>query len=116
MSTTQTISLQAPGTTKSFSLPPLRQDINLYPGPRKQDGSPTWSLHDPVNNRFFRIGWLEFELLSRWQSGDADTVLQQVNHGTTLHADMSHVMELTRLPEDQPTDPGPRQAGHHRAL
>jgi len=94
MSTTQTISLQAPGTDKSFSLPPLRQDINLYPGPRKRDGSPTWSLHDPVNNRFFRIGWLEFELLSRWHTGDADTLLQQVNTGTTLHADMSHVMEL----------------------
>ena len=94
MTTTQTISLQAPGTDKSFSLPPLRQDINLYPGPRKRDGSPTWSLHDPVNNRFFRIGWLEFELLSRWQSGDAETVLQQVNDGTTLHADLSHVMEL----------------------
>jgi putative peptide zinc metalloprotease protein len=94
MVTTQTLSLQAPDTPKSFSLPPLRQDINLYPGPRKQDGSPTWSLHDPVNNRFFRIGWLEFELLSRWHSGDAETVLQQVNAGTTLHADMSHVMEL----------------------
>ena len=94
MTTTQTISLQAPGTDKSFSLPPLRQDINLYPGPRKRDGSPTWSLHDPVNNRFFRIGWLEFELLSRWQSGDAETVRQQVNDGTTLHADLSHVMEL----------------------
>jgi len=94
MATTHTISLQAPGTPTSFSLPPLREDINLYPGPRKQDGSPTWSLHDPVNNRFFRIGWLEFELLSRWHTGDAETLLQQVNTGTTLHADMSHVMEL----------------------
>ena len=94
MATTQTLSLQAPGTPTSFNLPPLREDINLYPGPRKQDGSPTWSLHDPVNNRFFRIGWLEFELLSRWHTGDAETLLQQVNTGTTLHADMSHVMEL----------------------
>ena len=94
MTTAETISLQAPGIPKSFRLPPLRQDINLYPGPRKRDGSPTWSLHDPVNNRFFRIGWLEFELLSRWQSGDAETVLQQVNNGTTLHVDLSHVIQL----------------------
>ncbi|MGB5178530.1 MAG: site-2 protease family protein [Gammaproteobacteria bacterium] len=94
MATAQTINLQAPGTPGSFALPPLRQDIHLYPGPRKQDGSPTWSLHDPVNNRFFRIGWLEFELLSRWQSGDAETLLQQVNNATTLHANSSHLMEL----------------------
>ena len=94
MATMQTISLQEPGTDKSFSLPPLRQDINLYPGPRKRDGSPTWSLHDPVNNRFFRVGWLEFELLSRWHTGDAEKVLQQVNNGTTLHANLSHVVEL----------------------
>ena len=72
----------------------MRQDIQSLPGSTETDGSPTWSLHDPVNNRFFRIGWLEFELLSRWQSGDAETVLQQVNNGTTLHADLSHVMEL----------------------
>ena len=94
MPTTHAINLQAPGATNNFNLPALRQDINLYPGPRKPDGSPTWSLHDPVNNRFFRIGWLEFELLSRWQTGNAEALIQQVNTGTTLHADASHLITL----------------------
>jgi|LGVF01.1.fsa_nt_gb putative peptide zinc metalloprotease protein len=94
MATTHAINLQAPGATNNFNLPALRQDINLYPGPRKPDGSPTWSLHDPVNNRFFRIGWLEFELLSRWHAGNAEALIQQVNTGTTLHADISHLINL----------------------
>ena len=42
-------------------VPRLRQDIKLYPGPRHRDGSPSWRILDPVRNRFFEIGWLEFE-------------------------------------------------------
>ena len=91
----RTLSLKAPAEPRDFKLPLLRQDINLYPGPDKPDGSPTWSLHDPVNNRFFRVGWLEFELLSRWRTGgNAQALVAQVNQGTTLHAELSHVMAL----------------------
>lgn len=39
-------------------LPPLREDLRLLPGPSGEDGAPTWTLHDPARNRFFRIGWL----------------------------------------------------------
>ncbi|MCG6900431.1 MAG: biotin/lipoyl-binding protein [Gammaproteobacteria bacterium] len=94
MAATYTLKLQAPTAERNFNLPPLRQDINLYPGPDKPDGSPTWSLHDPVNNRFFRIGWLEFEMLSRWRSGNAQALIKQINDGTTLQAELSHVLAL----------------------
>jgi len=78
-------------------LPALRQDLDLYPGPRNQDGSPTWTLHDPVRNLFFRIGWLEFEILSRWRVGDADALLERLESETTLLADTSHVDALARF-------------------
>jgi len=94
MAITHALSLETPGTLQDINLPPLREDIDLYPGPRKQDGSPTWSLHDTVNNRFFRIGWLEFELLSRWKTGLSSALLQQVNARTTLHAELADIMEL----------------------
>jgi putative peptide zinc metalloprotease protein len=94
MAATHTLNLRAPPADRNFKLPPLRQDINLYPGPDKPDGSPTWSLHDPVNNRFFRIGWLEFELLSRWRTGNAQALIEQINNETTLHAELSHVGKL----------------------
>lgn len=50
-------------------LPALREDIALQPAPPGRDGAPYWNLYDPVRNSFFRIGWMEFELLSRWQAG-----------------------------------------------
>jgi len=51
---------------KSTRLPKLRQDLTLYPGPQHRDGSPSWRILDPVRNRFFEIGLLEFELLARF--------------------------------------------------
>ena len=45
---------------------PLREEIAIFPGPAAFDGSPSWTLHDPSSNRFYRLGWREFELLSRW--------------------------------------------------
>ena len=54
-------------------LPPLRDDLKLLPGPSFQ-GAPTWTLHDPVRGRYFRIDRQAFELLARWPLGDAATV------------------------------------------
>ncbi len=53
----------------AISLPLLREELDLYAGPVSQQGAPTWSLHDPVRNLYFRIDWLTFEILSRWSLG-----------------------------------------------
>jgi len=78
-------------------LPLLREDLDLYHGPRNQDGSPTWTLHDPARNLFFRIGWLEFEILSRWDTRSADKLVQRVNRETTLNVDESHIENLAQF-------------------
>ena len=59
----------APEGKPPVRLPRVRQDLKLYPGPQHRDGSPSWRILDPVRNRFFEIGWLEFELLARWAPG-----------------------------------------------
>ena len=41
-------------------------------------------MHDPCANRFYQLGWASFEILSRWQLGSAEAVLQAVNADTTL--------------------------------
>lgn len=51
-------------------LPKLRPDLKIYPGPAAADGSPTWSLHDTARNKFFRLGWAEFQMLSFWDAGN----------------------------------------------
>lgn len=65
-------------------LPPLREEISLLPGPINTDGSPTWTLHDPVDNRFFRVGWFEFEILSRWDLATPEAIAAAIASETTL--------------------------------
>jgi putative peptide zinc metalloprotease protein len=66
------------------TLPPLRQDLQLHPAAPHGDGSPAWVIQDPVGNTFYRIGWLEFELLSRWGLGAPAAVLQDAAAHTPL--------------------------------
>ncbi|MGE4294038.1 MAG: site-2 protease family protein [Desulfovibrio sp.] len=52
-------------------LPPLRDDLEIQPGPATLWGQPTWTLHDPAANRFFRLGLREVEILRVWRRGQA---------------------------------------------
>ena len=65
--------------------PRLREELALYPGPRLADGQPSWVLHDPVRNLFFRLDWLTFECLSRWSLADPEAILAGIESETTLH-------------------------------
>lgn len=65
---------------------PLRQDLELIQGPLSHTGSPTWTLHDRTAHRYFRIGWLEFEILSRWGLGSPEAIAGAVSHDTPLEA------------------------------
>ena len=64
--------------------PRLREELALYAGPRLADGQPSWVLHDPVRNLFFRIDWLSFEFLSHWALADPEAILHAVSAETTL--------------------------------
>lgn len=52
-------------------LPHLRQDLQLHPVERDVDGRRRWLLHDPVAQRFFRLGEQTVQLLPYIQGGDA---------------------------------------------
>ncbi len=80
-----------------ISLPPLREDIRLLPGPRDRDGAPTWSLYDPALHRYLRIGRLEFEILLRWGLGRARAIARAVAAATPLPATEADVMEVLRF-------------------
>lgn len=78
-------------------LPALREELTLHPGPPGGDGSPTWSLQDPVRNLFFRIDWPTFEILSRWDRGTAGAVAVAIEKETTLSADVDDVMGVVKF-------------------
>lgn len=80
-----------------FELPPLREDLTLHEGPVSPTGSPTWSLHDPLRNQYFRVGWQEFEFLSRWRAGSAQALVDGVCSDTTLTVNLEQLQILLRF-------------------
>lgn len=82
---------------ETLTLPRLREDLELLPGPRAVDGSPTWSIFDPPRNRYFRIGWLAFEMLSRWYLTTSDRLIERVRHDTNLDVDQHDVETLMKF-------------------
>ena len=96
---TQLNALQAakpakPTSPKPTKVPLLREELRLIQAANNADGSPAWMIQDPINNKFYRIGWLDFELLLRWQLIDIASIVANVNSDTTLDTDADNVLEL----------------------
>jgi putative peptide zinc metalloprotease protein len=81
-------------------LAPLRGDLQIRSAGTDRDGTPTWVIQDPVTNQFFRLGWLEFELLTRWAAGRAQQVLESVRHETLLDPSLEELEALHRFLAD----------------
>ena len=93
-------------------LPPLREDLQLFQGPALGDGSPTWTLQDPVRNLFFRLGRQEFEILARWALGRGADLVSAIRRETTLEVTAAEIDALAEfLQRNQlmsPEDPNSR--------
>lgn len=62
-----------------MSLPKLREDLQLSSAGAALDGSPRWTLADPVRGRYFKLGATAIRLLRHWSLGDPEHVLQAAN-------------------------------------
>ncbi len=72
----------------------LREELSLFQGPRAADGSPTWTLYDPAVHRYFRIGWLEFECLHRWDLSNSIQIAEAIQKETPIAAEVSDVEQF----------------------
>lgn len=92
-------------------VPKMRQDIKLSAGPVHRDGSPSWRILDPVRNRFFEIGWLEFELLARWaEHTEVEALIAHVAAQTTLRPTEDEVVGFIQfLVNNQLVIPGTKE-------
>lgn len=98
-----------------MALPQLREELDLLPGPVLADGQPSWTLHDPVRNRFFSIDWPTFEVLQRWSFDAPDAIADSIRTATTLQLDAGDVEQVVRfLLDNQLLKPG--GAGSARQL
>ncbi|MGB7306068.1 MAG: HlyD family efflux transporter periplasmic adaptor subunit [Burkholderiaceae bacterium] len=85
------------GQPNSQLLPPLREDLKLFSASENRDGSPAWVIQDPVRNRFFRVGWVEFEVLSRWKLRDPALIASEISARSTLEVTPEQVVQVAEF-------------------
>jgi putative peptide zinc metalloprotease protein len=104
-----------------ISLPPLREELSLHPGPTLGTGEPSHTLEDPVRNQFFRIDWMTFEILKRWSLGNPDDILLSIEAGTPLNIGVEDIAAVLKfLHDNQLLQPDPlgsvkAMAARHKA-
>src|SRR3990167_2459081 len=62
-----------------MQLPALRADLQVSAAAKALDGSPQWTLADPLRGRYFKLGVAAMRLLRHWALGNAQEVLQAAN-------------------------------------
>lgn len=87
------VALPAGGDDKP-QWPELRDDLAIFSGPKSHDGLPSWTLHDPLSHRYFRLGWLEFECLQRWGLANPEQIASAIEGETPLHAESTDVEQF----------------------
>ncbi len=75
-------------------LPHLRPDLQFLNAPNAFDGSPAWTLYDPVSNRFFRIGVLVYTMLTNWSLGNSEQLIRQITQTSAFELTAADVIEL----------------------
>ncbi len=80
-----------------INLPPLREELDLFPGPCAFDGSPTWTLYDPVNQHFYRIGRLENEILAHWELSSPEAISEQVSQYGLFSVSVDDILQLLQF-------------------
>lgn len=80
--------------------PRLREELKLAKGPLTGQGAPTWTIHDPVANQFFRIGWLEFEILNRWNLADPQKIVAAIRQTTPIQLTETHIERFVQFLQD----------------
>lgn len=80
-------------------LPKLRPGISVRFSGYDHDSIPQWLIHDSGRNKFFVIGFPEYEMLCRWHLNDPNAIIEAVNTETTLVIDESDLESLIKFLE-----------------
>nr|WP_067290106.1 HlyD family efflux transporter periplasmic adaptor subunit [Marinobacterium profundum] len=83
-----------------MTLPALRPDLQLSPAACALDGSPQWTLADPMRGRYFKLGGTALRLLHHWALGDAQHVLNAANAQPGIALGESDLQQLLRFLRD----------------
>ncbi|THB71466.1 MAG: HlyD family efflux transporter periplasmic adaptor subunit [Desulfovibrio sp.] len=78
-------------------LPVLRPDLVVYKGPRAGDGSPTFTVYDPLSRTYDKIGWAEALLFERMRRPMIlGELLKEINEQTSLSLTVEEIVMFAR--------------------
>lgn len=83
-----------PSEHKAIWLRKLRRGVTLRFDSYDNEGIPHWQIYDEGRNKFFVVGWPEYEMLSRWDLKVPKAIVDAVNKETTLHIDLQDFENL----------------------
>ncbi|WP_119344700.1 HlyD family efflux transporter periplasmic adaptor subunit [Facilibium subflavum] len=78
-------------------LPALRSDVKIEQGGQDFNQSPTWLIHDMVNNKFFHIGWKEYEILKYWDAISPDELLAKIKKSSLAEVDENDLEKVLKF-------------------
>ena len=78
-------------------LPPLRKELILTRGGTDFNDNPTWIIHDPHDNRFYHIGYVEYQFYRFWPGESSQELLQTINEETTLTVTKEDLEQFLRF-------------------
>lgn len=82
---------------KERPLPPLRKNLQFLRGAPSPEGVPTWTIVDPVRNKYFQIEWQVYQLLERWSAGTIESLVKVVARDTTSRLRVEDVEDFVRF-------------------
>ncbi|MEL0169539.1 MAG: HlyD family efflux transporter periplasmic adaptor subunit [Pseudomonadaceae bacterium] len=80
-----------------MQLPALRADLQLSAAEPAHDGSPQWTLADPLRGRYFKLGQSAMRLLRCWHLGQPEQILQAANRESGAALDGSDLEGMLRF-------------------
>ena len=86
-----------PQPHKERPLPPLRKNLRFLRGAPSPEGIPTWTIVDPVRNKYFQIEWQVYQLLERWSAGTIESLVKVVGRDTTSRLRVEDVEDFVRF-------------------
>ncbi len=85
------------GSPKERPLPPLRKNLQFLRGAPSPEGVPTWTIVDPVRNKYFQIEWQVYQLLERWSAGTIESLVKVITRDTTSRLRVEDVEDFVRF-------------------
>ncbi len=93
--------MSAPGSPddkpQERKLPPLRTNLQFTRGTPTPDGVPTWTIVDPIRNRYFQIEWAVYQMIKHWNAGTIERLHAVMARETTCRTTVEDVEDLVKF-------------------